>query len=222
MAGTNSGDLLMQGQRPDMYSPFLDNAGSLKPIIYQVTPFDLSVAHTGYEFEATGTFFAVIQITSGASFQASFNESKNTLITFDSVQQIKIPFTKVYITNTAQPAGSICYIFTAIGGEYTPYYVQKTVAPTLSTVYHGTQTVNATAVLLTNGGSNPLRRTVVIMNNSSSAILYVGTSNAVTAANGLPVLYGGERHFVTPFWTGDIYLISDTAGTDVRYWIGLE
>ena len=62
-------------------------------------------------------------------------------------------------------------------------------------------------------GANPKRIGLLIVNNSSSAILYVMSGSAGNVGEGLPV--SPQRSFETVSQS-DLWLISDTAATDVR------
>lgn len=75
-------------------------------------------------------------------------------------------------------------------------------------------TVGTTAVKLdVPSTSRPL------IQNLGTGKLYFGTDNTVTAANGIQVLAGAAYEFARPLnegETGDVWMIGDTAGTDVR------
>lgn len=57
-------------------------------------------------------------------------------------------------------------------------------------------------------------RANVLIQNLGPGIIYQGTDNAVTTANGIQIPVGGA---ITVTHDDDVYLISDTANTDVRY-----
>ena len=77
---------------------------------------------------------------------------------------------------------------------------------------YGATTVGTTATLFT--AANTERLTLSLYNNHATAIVYVGTDASVTTANGMPIPPQSERLIDM---SGDVYAVSDTAGTDVRW-----
>ncbi len=69
--------------------------------------------------------------------------------------------------------------------------------------------VAATLVLAANTG-----RSNILLQNLGTGVIYVGTDNAVTVANGIEVQVGGAITLATD---EAIYAISTIAATDVRY-----
>lgn len=74
-------------------------------------------------------------------------------------------------------------------------------------------TIGGTAASLV--GTNLNRESIEIYNNHASNILYVGEDGNVTTSNGRPIL--PKSSLTINGYTGEIYLIADAAGTDVRY-----
>jgi hypothetical protein len=187
--------------------------------IHQIIPLDLSTARTEFKMMIRGTFLQVYNMTSGASLDISFNKAKEP-VTFDGEQQWESPFWAIYITNAAQ-AGASCKLVVMIKGRFTPYYRTKAIAPTVTTASTTVApvTVGVAAGLIS--AANGLRRSIILYNNGSD-IIYIGKDNTVTAANGIPIPVGTERVISEPFYVGDIYGISPTAGQDLRVWSNFE
>jgi len=82
---------------------------------------------------------------------------------------------------------------------------------------NGQVTVNLVAVQLSADVECDL---VEIMNNSENTILYYGWDNTVTTANGMGALEFGDVAEIKRSNLNQVWLISNTALTDVRYeWI---
>lgn len=69
---------------------------------------------------------------------------------------------------------------------------------------------------------DPGRTSLVIMNNHATAIVYIHELSGVSVAKGFPIQPGASISWVIPEDdpTGAIWIISDTATTDVRYYEG--
>lgn len=52
--------------------------------------------------------------------------------------------------------------------------------------------------------------------NLGAATVYFGTTSAVTTATGIPIAANGSH--TEEFYTGAVYMVSGTAGQDVRLW----
>lgn len=59
------------------------------------------------------------------------------------------------------------------------------------------------------------QKKIRLKNNHGTATLYYGFATGVTTVNGFPIEAGGLEELD---YSGTLYLISDTASTDVRYW----
>lgn len=202
-----------------------DFVKSFKPSLYQVITIDLSVAHTKQKLEIVGTFLGVTQIVNSGSIQIAFNDPNSIALNFDSEQQIELPYYQIFYTNSAV-AGASCKLVVMVAGRYIPYYRTKEVAPIVSnTPTVGSHTVaTGTATLITGLGSNNLRRQVYIQSDlANTDTIYLG-STAVTAtvASGFPLYIGSQSQFLSPYYTGDIYAISATAGQVVKIWANFE
>lgn len=86
-----------------------------------------------------------------------------------------------------------------------------------ATAIYGTSTVGTSAVLISAAASD--KKTVDIQNlgvlsTGANANIYVGFTSGVTAANGIKIPLNGFYSIDT---AADVYVISDTASTDVRY-----
>ena len=75
---------------------------------------------------------------------------------------------------------------------------------------------NPTVIL----ASNPQRRGCLIVNNETSATIYLGFDTSLTTANGLPLAAGASLNNSddSALWRGVIYGIVGSATADVRYW----
>jgi len=193
-----------------------------KPSLYQIVSIDLSVARTNELLEVVGTFLGVSNLTSGASLDIAFNMQLAKPFTFDSEQVIELPFYQIFLTNTAQPAGATCDLHILIAGRYIPYYRTKAVSPIVNnSPTIAPVTVGVTAVLIS--ASNILRRQVFIQSVlTNTDIIYLGKDATVTTATGFPLYMGGQNQFLSPYYTGDIYGISGTAGQEIRVWTNFE
>ena len=79
--------------------------------------------------------------------------------------------------------------------------------------FYGTVTVGTDAVEIFGGRS--VGKGVLIQNVHATQVLYVGTDDSVTDANGIRLNPGESVE--TKAYTGQIYGIADGADTDVRY-----
>ena len=82
-----------------------------------------------------------------------------------------------------------------------------------NTAAHAAVSVDATAEIIVDGTTG--RTSIVIQNADAADTVYVGTSNAVTAANGIKVAPGASVTFDD--YTGEIWGIGSGAAVDVRY-----
>lgn len=83
---------------------------------------------------------------------------------------------------------------------------------------YGAVSVTNTATLIV--AANTKRRSITIVNDSSSTI-YIGPDSSITTANGTP-LYGRqtrtEGRNIPEGYQGDIYGIVASGTADTRYW----
>jgi len=188
-----------------------------------ITAIDLSVARTSVKYELSGGFFGIMELTTGANLTVSFNDPNSVGITFDSEQQIRTIYNKVYITNTAQ-AGATVKFYCGFNDEYIPYYRTKAILPTVTTLVTGKVSVLSAAITAILPAL-ALRRQFIIYNNDLAGAgntIYIGTATVTLPAGanpGVPILAGTERQFVTqPFYTGAIYGIAENAPVQILYW----
>jgi len=181
---------------------------------------DLSTARTNYRLDCSGGFFGIMELTSGANLSVSFNDPASVGITFDSEQQVRTIYNKIFITNTAQ-AGATVKLYCGFNDEYIPYYRTKAILPTVITQVHNTVSVSnalITAIL----PALALRRQLIIYNNDPANNIYIGGATVTVpggAVPGLPIAPLTERQFITqPFYTGAIYGIADVAPVQTLYW----
>ena len=80
---------------------------------------------------------------------------------------------------------------------------------------HAAVSVGGTAVLLK--AANTSRVSLTVQNLHATQLLYLGTSSAVTTANGIRVAAVGGT-YVFDDYLGEVWAIASGAATDVRYW----
>ena len=78
---------------------------------------------------------------------------------------------------------------------------------------HDAVSVGATSAVI--AARRAGRKSIIVYNNHATQILYIGSSSAVTTANGLPVAAGQSR--VLDDYNGALYGIASGAATDVRF-----
>jgi len=83
---------------------------------------------------------------------------------------------------------------------------------------YGAVSVGNTATKIIN--NNCGRQALMLVNNSSDTIVYLGTDSSVTTTTGLPLFYYSTRDFTKTFgyYNGDIYGITASGTADIRYW----
>jgi hypothetical protein len=79
----------------------------------------------------------------------------------------------------------------------------------------GVLTVGTTAVELKVGGSVLANRKLATVSNTSNNVIYWGYTNAVTTANGTPIVKNQQDNWDISD-SGTIFLIAGSAGNDVR------
>ena len=183
----------------------------------------LATARTSVKLDCTGGFFGIMELTSGASLTVSFNNPNSVGITFDSEQQVRTIYNKIFITNTAQP-GATVKLYCGFNDEYIPYYRTKAIPPTVITQVTGAVNVS-NAVITAILPALALRRQFIIYNNDLAGAgntIYIGTATVTLPAGvnpGIPIPAGTERQFITqPFYIGAIYGIAENAPVQTLYW----
>lgn len=84
---------------------------------------------------------------------------------------------------------------------------------------YGTVTASATPTLAIQ--ANTLRHSIVLSNESTTVTVYFGPDSSISSANAPSIAPGGnfcEDSGATNTWKGDIYVVTDSGTSDVRWW----
>ena len=184
---------------------------------YSVVALDLSVARNNVRIQTPGSFFSIMELTSGAVIDIRFNEISNPAITFDSEQQKRCLYYQFFITNAAQ-AGATVKLYLGQNSEYIPYYRTKAVLPTVDVQVWGTVSVGTSATQIL--PANPRRRQFTLYNDNDAKYIFIGgstvTNTGVLKGIGMPP--ETEKYFTSqPFFVGAMYGASEISATNVIY-----
>jgi hypothetical protein len=82
----------------------------------------------------------------------------------------------------------------------------------------GAVSVADTATKIISANCN--RQALILVNNSSDTVVYIGADDSVTIANGIPLYTYMTKEYTKAFgfYNGDIYGIVTSGTADVRYW----
>lgn len=175
------------------------------------TPSFVSFLQTDYEMEVQGEFIHIIRTTE--TIQIRFNSKSNPAVPFNSKDIYVGPFERIYIT-TAVAADFQLFI------SSDPNVKLQSNEITIDTInsVKATATAAHNVVALAAGvatlikAANLTRKSIGFISDTND--FYFGTSNAVTAANGMlakgQVLQGFDCYY------GDLWGIS-TLGCNVHY-----
>lgn len=203
------------------------DVGQGKGSLYQIFPngaagLDLSVARTDQEVAITGGYFKFIKEVNNdpnALVSIRFNDRANDGIDFTQGASIATPFTRFFITNTAQAGKAAVFLISPEQKNVADYNSPNN--QTLSAIQsilggtgnnYGAVSVGVAAGVLV--AANATQREALIFNNGTVPI-YIGQDSSVTTSNGLPI---PPQSFYVVSYRAVIYAISGTAAQNVRYW----
>ncbi len=221
---------LINGQLKDIRDMDLTEILSLvergvlaEPVVKRIP---LDNARTKEFMSLTGNYFAVINASAlDATISVGFNRADADLISFTQGLIMRRPYTKLFISNTAQAGTWVDLLIGTTSPELLEVLDNRTalVSSTLLTnildqLKGGTafQTWDTEKTVgLAEGiviASNVLRKGAMIQAKSSNTgKIYIGFNNTVTSTKWVAELSPGMSFSIDDY-QGDLYAISDTAG----------
>ena len=194
---------------------------------------NLALAMTDREFNISGTQFGIwYSPLASDEIQVRFNSNSQEQILFRRTMILAVPFTKVYITVPAGMTGTMTLLyghgsmdlFRIFPNVPEPFTSMETLLTDmlaqlegpLVTIGYGETAVGVAALLLAAGNADRTSLTIQAKWNNAG-IIYLGYTNAVTAANWGVCLSAGEAYTFDNY-RGNVYGIASLAAQNIGFW----